>query len=124
MLRYLSSICVLLYLISPRALPQFAPAIECTVIKVHATVSILEMERFPQLYYGINYDPSSNRLIIGDKKFFHLIPEYYFLSFPTQEKFVIKHQTGALELELSGEPMSRNGTLKESGKLIGDLTCH
>ncbi|MBT7610010.1 MAG: hypothetical protein HN576_09650, partial [Bacteriovoracaceae bacterium] len=40
------------------------------------------------------------------------------------EKILIKHKSGQLELEINGKPISRNGYLKESGKLIADITCH
>ncbi len=62
-------------------------------------------------------------LSIGKKRLDGLSPETVQIN-NSYEKIIIKHETGALELELIGKAMSRKGTLKEKGKHIADLTCH
>lgn len=121
--RFLATLAALLYLAPAQGVSQFVPAIQCTVIKVHNSVSALGFDKFPLLYHSINYDPASSRLAIGSEEFTNLTIEYNF-SYPGHDVFVIKHQAGELVIELTGEPMSRSGELRTSEILIGDLTCH
>jgi len=101
----------------------FEPNIECTVIKVHSEIKALGFKKFPTLYLSINNKPIDSKLLIGKKKFDRLSPKTV-IKTESYEKIIIKHDEGQLELELKGKPMSRNGTLSESGKLIADITCH
>ena len=99
------------------------PSIECTVIKVHFSEKMLGFAKFPVLYQSINNDPIKSRLLIGGREFPGLNPETLWKT-ETFEKISIHHGGGNLELELNGKPISRNGFLKENGKVLADVTCH
>ena len=103
--------------------PIFGPDISCTVIKVHSQIKILGLKKFPSLYQSIYNNPITSTFRIGKIQFDKIVPKTIVKN-DRYEKIIISHAEGQLELELNGRPMSRNGTLKESGKLIADITCH
>ncbi len=102
----------------------FEPDIQCTVIKVHKQVkSVLDFKAFPKKFHTINNIATSSTLTIAGKKFNNLDPKVKkkMVGF---ERIEIELQNGILQLDINGKPMSRNGVLKFSGDLIGDITCH
>jgi hypothetical protein len=99
------------------------PRIECTVIKVHTSVRTLGFDKFPKLYDSINNNPLKSKLLIAGREIRNLNPETV-LKTDSYERISIIHETGTLELELNGKPISRNGVLKENGVVLGKVTCH
>ncbi len=99
------------------------PNIECTVIRVHTSVRTLGFDKFPKMYDSINNNPLKSKLLIAGREFPKLNPETV-LKTESYERISIVHETGTLELELNGKPISRNGILKENGVVLARVTCH
>ena len=99
------------------------PSIQCTIVKVHSKIEILGFKNFPQLHQSINNDPLTSKLSIAGKEFEKLNPKSV-MKIQDKEEIMIKHNGGQLKIVLAGKPMARSGTLKESGQLIADITCH
>jgi hypothetical protein len=105
------------------AFGMFEPSIECTVIKVYSTTKAFGFDKFPKLYQSINNDPLSSKLIIAGKEFSKLSP-ISIIKTETYEKISISSEQDQLSLELSGKPISRNGTMMFNGVKVASVTCH
>lgn len=114
---------VALFCVDLSAFELLEPSIECTVVKVLKQANIGQLKKFPKLYASINNNPSTSKLVISGIEYKNVDPVTK-IKTENFESIVIKVEQSELILELTGKPISRNGTLKFGLIELGKITCH
>lgn len=101
----------------------FEPNIECTITKVHSSVELEKIGKFPKLHQSINNWLIESDLHVAGHRLPASDPKTVFKT-DSYEEIQIPVGKVVLTLELHGKPISRNGVLKIGSQLLGDVTCH
>lgn len=105
------------------AFELFEPSIECTVVSVLKQRNIGQLKKFPKLYTSINNNPATSKLVISGIEYKNVDPVTK-VKTDSFELILIKIDQSELILELTGKPISRNGTLNFGLVELGKITCH